>query len=297
MVAVILLIGFYYRDWRKIVLASLVPLLIVAGWDGKNLLLFQTFGASSWAGMNLSHVTFLSPLTSQSVRGELVSQGKLNPYPVREAFRAIEDYDGLFPIPPERGIPVLDENIKSKKAVKFNNLYYLPLSNRMRKDALNFIRSRPGLYLDSVKQGFSIYFHSSSDYLLLKDKPTPTLESWWDRIFYGQLSSYNENYDNRWNDDPRYVGWLLVLAYVVATIFGLRVVLTRENESPVFVSVIAFITFTIIYFTLTANFLDLGENNRFRFTLDPFVLLLFGRLLQDFVIHFSRRTKQETSAN
>jgi hypothetical protein len=290
MIAVVALIALYYRNWRKLALVSLVPLLIVTAWYGKNLLLFGTFGASSWAGMNLSHVTFLSPLTSQSTRDALISQGKLAPYPVTEAFRAIEDYDGLLPIPPKRGIPVLDENIKSTEAVNFNHRFYIPLSNMMMKDAINFIQAHPALYLDSVKQGLSIYFHSSSDYLLLKDKPTPALESWWERIFYGQLNSYNENLDNRWKDDPRYVGWLLVVAYVAATAYGVNTVLKKEKLDPVLVTVIAFMTFTIIYFTLTANFLDLGENNRFRFTLDPLVLLLFGRLLQNAIDHFSRRT-------
>src|SRR5512133_2466894 len=116
-------------------------------------------------GMNLSHVTFLSPLTPQSVRDELASQGKLSPYPVIEAFRAIEDYQGLIPTPSPRGIPILDENIKSTKAVNFNHTFYVVLSNIMLKDAIKFIQIRPDLYFDSVKLGFSIYFHSSSDYL------------------------------------------------------------------------------------------------------------------------------------
>jgi len=296
MIAVIGLIALYYRNWRKLALISLIPLLIVTGWYGKNLSLFGTFGASSWAGMNLSHVTFLSPLTPQSVREELVSQGKLAHYPVTDAYRAIEDYEGLLPVPPKRGVPVLDENIKSTKAVNFNHPYYLALSDGMMKDAISFMQARPDLYLDSVKQGLSIYFHSSSDYLLLKDRPTQTLESWWDRIFYGQISRYNENFSNRWKEDPRYVGWLLVVTYLAATIYGVNVAISRQRLDSALVIVVAFMTFTIIYFTLMANFLDLGENNRFRFALDPFVLLLFGRLLQNLIHRSSRRTTRDITA-
>jgi len=284
MIAIIALVAIFYRNWRKLAVVSLIPLLIVTGWYAKNLALFGSFGTSSWAGMNFSHVTFLSPLTSPSVREELISQGKLTAYPVTEAFRPVEMYEDLLPVPAPRGIPVLDEPFKSTEAVNFNHVFYIELSKRMFAESIDFIRAHPAIYLDSVKQGLAIYFHSSSDYLLLKDKPTPGLESWWNRLFYGQLSSYNEDFTNRWKEDPRYVGWFLLIAYVAALIYGVKVVVAREKTDPVFVAVIAFMTFTILYFTVMANFLDLGENNRFRFTLDPIVLLLVGRLLQDLLI-------------
>jgi hypothetical protein len=220
------------------------------------------------------------------VRDELIKTGQLRQYPVTEAFRAIEDYDGLIPIPSPRGIPVLDENIKSTEAINFNHTFYIPLSEVMLRDATHFIRIHPDLYLASVKQGLSIYFHSSSDYLLLKDKPTPQLETWWNRIFYGQFRDYQRDFNNRWKSDPRYLGWFLVIAYVAAIIYGVKVVVARNKSDRAFVVVIAFMTFTIIYFTIMANFFDLGENNRFRFTLDPLVLLLFGRLLQNSTHHF-----------
>jgi hypothetical protein len=285
MITAILLVAVFYRNRRKLIMASLIPLLLVFGWYTKNYFLFGTFNASSWVGMNLSHVTFLSPLTPLSVRKEL-EQGGLTHYPPKDAFRQFRDFDGLIPIPPRRGIPVLDEQLTSTEAVNFNNPFYLQLSKLMLKDAMYFIRVRPDLYLASVKQGLTVYFHSSTDYLLLKNKPTPQLESWWDKIFYGQLSGYQGDYDNRWKTSPRYVGWFLVLAYIAAIGYGVNVFLVRDRYNPVFVTVIMFMTFTILYFTFMANFLDLGENNRFRFTIDPLIFLLFVKLLQNLVERF-----------
>jgi hypothetical protein len=284
MLALIALVGMFYRNWRRLVMISLIPLLVVSGWYAKNYFMFDTFGVSTWAGMNLSHVTFLSPLTPQSTRDELIKQGELSAYPVTEAFRSVDDYQGFMPVPPPRGIPVLDEPLKSTEAVNFNHAFYIDLSELMFRDAIDFIGNHPGLYLASVKQGFSIYFHSSSDYLLLKDKPTPQLESWWDRIFYGQLSDYGGDYSNRWKNDPVYVGWWLVAAYAAAVIYGLKTFTARGESNRIFTAVVTFMTFTILYFTVMANFLDLGENNRFRFALDPFVLLLFGRLVQNLLV-------------
>jgi hypothetical protein len=289
MLAVVALVGVFYGDWRRLILISLLPLLVVTGWYAKNYALFGSFSASSWMGMNLSHVTFLSPLTPQSVREDLIEQGMLSNYPVVEAFRSTDDYREFMPIPPGRGIPVLDESFKSTEAVNFNHLFYIDLSRRMTEDAINFIRSRPDLYLASVRQGFSIYFHSSSDYLLLKDKPAPKLESWWDRVFYLQQSSYGEDPRTRWDVDPTYIGWGLVIVYAGALLYGLRSILVDKQLGYHTLAVLAFITFTIVYFTVMANFTDLGENNRFRFALDPLVLLLFGLLLQNSILRLWRR--------
>lgn len=288
MLAVIALVAVFYQDRRRLVLISLLPVLVVTGWYAKNYSLFGIFGASSWMGMNLSHVTFLSPFTPQSVREELILKDELSPYPVVEAFRSVEDYPGFMPIPSWQGVPVLDEPLKSTKAVNFNHIFYIDLSERMAKDAVRFVKNYPGLYLASVGQGLSIYFHSSSDYLLLKDKPTPNLEVWWDRIFYWQFSSYGDPKD-RWKTDPTYVGWGLAIAYMIAVLYGLKVFFTRDRYGHDPVGVISFMTFTILYFTLMANFLDLGENNRFRFTLDPLVLLLFGKALQESIPHLWKR--------
>ena len=292
MVAVIALVGVFYRDWRRLLLISSIPVIVVAGWYAKNSFLFGSFSASSWVGMNLSDVTFLSPLTPQAVRDELMERKEISPYPIVEAFRAIENYQGLLPVPGPHGIPILDQPLTSTESVNFNHVFYIGLSERMLKDALNFIRAHPRLYLASVRQGFSIFFHSSSDYLLLKDKPTPQLESLWDRIFYGQLSSYGEDPRNRWENHPMYVGWWLVIAYLAAVIYGLKLSFARDRSRPALTGVAAFMTFTIIFFALMANFLDLGENNRFRFALDPFVLLLFGLLIQTVIINVSRRREQ-----
>lgn len=289
MLAVILLAALFSRDRRRLVLASLIPVLLVSGWYVKNYLIFGSFSASSWAGMNLSHVTFLSPLTSQSVREALVKKNVISSYPVEEAFRSIEYYRGFIPIPEERGVPVLDESIKSTEADNFNHTFYLPLSRRMAEDAVNFVRARPDLYLDSVWLGLSIYFHSSSDYLLLKDKPTPQLENWWDRVFYWQSGNYGENPKNRWNLDANYVGWGLVIGYLGAVAYGLKISFSRDRYSRDLVGTVSFMTFTILYFTLMANFFDLGENNRFRFSLDPLVLMLFGMLVQNSIQYVQKR--------
>jgi undecaprenyl pyrophosphate phosphatase UppP len=81
----------------------------------------------------------------------------------------------------------------------------------------------------------------------------------------------------------------MVTMYAAAVFYGLKLIVSHDKSDHVFLVVVAFITFTIISFTLMANFLDLAENNRFRFTVDPLALLLFGRLLQNSVLGWVKR--------
>ncbi|HSK65790.1 MAG TPA: hypothetical protein VK888_02605, partial [Anaerolineales bacterium] len=92
-----------------------------------------------------------------------------------------------------------------------------------------------------------------------------------------------------WDADPKYIGWGLVIAYAAATLYGLRLILRDKQLNYGTLAVVAYVTFNIIYFTIMANFTDLGENNRFRFALDPLVLLLFGALVQNSVLHWWKK--------
>jgi len=44
-----------------------------------------------------------------------------------------------------------------------------------------------------------------------------------------------------------------------------------------------FMAYNIFFVTLVGNLMDIGENNRFRFTVDPFLLILFIFLLRNFI--------------
>jgi hypothetical protein len=52
----------------------------------------------------------------------------------------------------------------------------------------------------------------------------------------------------------------------------------RVKERP-FLLALFFIWLNIIYVTVTGNQLEVGENNRFRFLVDPFYLILLGIFL------------------
>ena len=53
----------------------------------------------------------------------------------------------------------------------------------------------------------------------------------------------------------------------------------RKSMDSSFILTVMFIWLNVIYVTSVANFIEVGENMRYRFLVDPFYLILFGLLL------------------
>jgi hypothetical protein len=71
--------------------------------------------------------------------------------------------------------------------------------------------------------------------------------------------------------------WFVVLAYVVAAAYGVRVI-RRGLRTPAGM-VAAFCLLTVAYIMLIGNMAEVGENNRFQFIADPLMLALLAAAL------------------
>jgi hypothetical protein len=73
---------------------------------------------------------------------------------------------------------------------------------------------------------------------------------------------------------------------------------TKNNKSSKpFTITIFFLVSTIIYYTLVSNLFDFGENNRFRFDIDPFCIIIFILFLQNVLLRFSKRLPENVQAS
>jgi len=82
----------------------------------------------------------------------------------------------------------------------------------------------------------------------------------------------------------KYVGWWIVAGYFIATAGGLIFLWkSRGNSAEPENVLILFMTYNILYITLIGNTMGIGENNRFRFTVDPFIPILFVFFLLNLV--------------
>jgi hypothetical protein len=281
LLAILLMMVYVFQERRKVLLAALIPVILLAGWYAKNLVIVGEFTASSWAGMNLSKIaTFRVP---EKERRLLIKSGELSKFAQYPPFRNPQFYLKLLPDTPTTGIPLLDLPETSLGSRNHHHLVYVEASQYYLRDALRVIRLKPQYYLRSIGQAFYIFFHSSSDFDLILGNRGHIygFDLWWNRLFFGQWLDDETSIDRNVSMSPLHAGWVIIVAFSVALISSpLFLWQNRKSLSDPQKLLVLFMSFNILYVTLVGNLMDIGENNRFRLVVDPFILMLF--------IYFSR---------
>jgi hypothetical protein len=267
------------RAGRRRSLAVATPLLLVLALYAKNAVVFGQFAASySWMAMNLASVTLDNAPDAE--RASLVRDGTLSPVAKVPPFSPLEDYPRELPPTPRSGVPVLDLRTKLSGTSNFHNLAYLEISRRYLRDAIVFVRLRPELYLRNVANGFGIFTLPATQYLFLG--PNRVRLSSWDRlwrIFPGGSLAALRGVPPRALDVSNLrqlaesAQWLwmalLLFALVGSALEGVRGL--RAPRSRPRAALLLFVALCLAYVTLPGNLVELGENNRFRFVIDPLI--------------------------
>jgi hypothetical protein len=260
---------------KKLLMAASLPLLLVTAWYGKNLVTVGEFTVSSWAGMNIAKIVTFR--TSEAERKQLVKSGELSKFALLPPFRNPLVYLELLPRTPLTGIPMLDKPETSLNGRNHHHLVYVEASKYYLRDALRMIRAKPNSYLRSIGQAVYIYFHSASDFDLTGGNRVRILafDLWWNRIFYGQWRNDETSIERNSSMGAEHVGWWIVAGFFIATT-GSAIFLwkNRGNLAEPGNVLILFMAYNIFFVTLVGNTMDIGENNRFRYTVDPFLLIL-----------------------
>jgi hypothetical protein len=276
------LIWYRRRHWKKIALMASVPFLLCFLLYAKNAHEFGSFSSSTWFGMNIARLTtWRLPL---SERFSLIDQGKLSTLSVVKPFRKLETYQrhSHVPLAEPTGIPVLDQTQKSSGAPNLNNLTYINISRQYRRDALYVLPRYPGAYIGSLFESLMIYFIPTSSYSFLKDnrQKLGVIDRVYNLILCGQLQ-----YEKEITDDRAFLntGLLTALLYVTMIVYGfvmLRQAFRRRATGSAYALTLLFIWLNVVYVTIVGNAFELGENNRFRFIVDPLSLVLLGLALK-----------------
>jgi hypothetical protein len=268
---------------RHVALVSFsIPFVVCLTLYLKNFVVFGTFGSSSWIGMSLARVT-IGALPNEEVQA-LVSDGTVSslaviaPYSPVKAYRFVARLAAI-----ERtGIPVLDKEMKSTGFINYNNLRYVGISEQYQRDALRVLRVRPRVLLLSLRESVYHFSRPASEYVFLESNAAkiPKIDRFFDVFLYGQVRE--RDLAGALGPLKRQIlegGWFIVAAYVVAIVGGgtllwqrLR---ARKLRRPSAVTLL-FLWSTVIYVTAVGTILEIGENNRFRFVIDPLVLAMVG---------------------
>jgi len=266
------------REWRKVLAAAAIPLLVVTYWYGKNLVQFGQFTGSTWFGMNFARIAGIA-VSDQELR-MMRNSGAISAVSLVHPFRSPDEYYSAVPKPRPTGIAVLDQEKKPSGASNLNNIVYVAVSRQYGRDALRILAAYPDAYLRGLVEAYLDYFLPASSYafLAVNNAHIAGFARFVNTALNGSLS---QHWDARLaSDQPvRYilqgllnVGWFLFLAYAVVFILGL-VLLRRRSLFRALRLPMMFLWLNIAWVTLVSNTVEVGENNRFRFTADPLVFV------------------------
>lgn len=275
---------------RRLLVASLTPLLVINLLYLKNWLLVGEYGGSTWTGMAL-HLGMDVPqqFTLDEVM-PMIQDGRLPAVWLAGAFPTPERVAplGYFP-PSESTNPALDAPYRSTGFPNYNHREYVRVSHDMLRGALALIRAYPDRYLARTRLGIYEFF-----------QPGPRRLFGWHAVNEPRLRPWIEAW-NRWLFLSGVVGGsgldvpnLLMLIYPASVLFALMRAWSRSPERPVF----AFIATTLLWVFLLTNLLVLDENDRVRFETDPLLAVLVATGLSAAlrrVLHGRRRATARTA--
>jgi hypothetical protein len=285
--AVIVALWFYFKSSRRnVALAGLLPLALIVGLYTKNWILFGSFSSSTWLGMNMDVIT-AHQLTPQEAR-DLLRRGLISPISLIDAGSPIAAYLPYIRMPAMSGIPVLDEEVTSTGATNFNNPVFLQIGHSYMRDGLSIIQHAPVAYVRSVERAWFTYFLPAGDFPFfdLNRPKIYKLDRVVNLVCFGQLRDASDRKGLRGLEASgvrlgliKYTGAFLVTGLPALWLWSITYLWRGVRQRLICrpqALLIGFLLFNITYLTALTNFLSSFENNRYRFPLDAFFVILLG---------------------
>jgi len=287
---------------KRIALCAVVPLLLVAGWYGKNYYLFGTFSASTWMGLGLSNISTL--MVPKGELAPLVQDGTLSRFALISRY---EDKNQLFLSveAPTKEIPVLHNKLKSSGEFNFNYVRLIEINKFYTRDALQVVRHFPSSYVSGVLISNRLFFSPASMnlYFTVENRVAAApMEMLYNPLIYGANLLPKHIEQPHYGLSGKYrievnTGVIVVVSFSLVLLFGLiRLFKTFRYAAPdrrASTIVLGYLLFNILYIYFLGTFLELAENYRYRFIQEPLVIIVIGLLLGD-LIHARRKWRDGT---
>ena len=295
-VAVVALLLICRRQaWRTTLRAAAIPFVLVLALFVKNWSVFGEFSSSSWFGMNLARIS--SQRLSYPEREQLVLSGKMSAVSLVAPFSTVAEYRDFAPTRPlvanvpTKGVPVLDREGKAESGINLNNFAYISLSKAYLADGLRVILLRLDVYIQKgLQRSTFIFFLPASNFTSLPNrKAIADWDTLYNTVVDGQFEHVTKGlYPNA--DKPLNLSLWVIACWAATLIYGCVLawrVLRRKGSDPAAVVPFLFMWLTILYVSVVGNMFDIGENNRFRFEIDP-LLVICGAILLQQAVHCLR---------
>ncbi len=257
------------RPTRRQASILVVLVLVPAGWYAKNEVQYGFFGASSWYGMSLWRTALYDqdPATLRSLYDAraLAPVVRVTPFSLPSAYRRL-GYDRTSPI------PSLDRD-------DLENINIPAISRAYRQSALTLIRATPGQYLLNVLTAYGNFSAPSADFSQIEPNRQRIslhvdIADWLvGRPFVSAIEKRMGG--------GRYYGSLYFLLFPAVLLTYLLQLARAGPGAPGLTERVRrdapalFLAASIFYTTAVGCLMELGENMRFRFMVEPAFIVVF----------------------
>ncbi len=254
------------RKRRGLAVAAVAPLLFVNLWFLKNRFLVGSYNGSTWLGLSLAKRW---PLSQDEVR-ELKDSGVLPPYWQRRPFQEPLELAvfGFFDEAEPFVHPALDSPYKTNGEPNFNHRDYVAISDALLDGNLRLIRRFPGRYLDRTATALLLFLQPGPNSVhFLVDYDFERVHRYRDSLTrYLFLGGRVERPIRMLDPSPN------LLLLIFPALLGVGAWSLRRG--PVEHRVLhAFMLVTVLWVTAVANLVEIGENDRMRWEVEPFLAI------------------------
>jgi len=257
------------RGRRRLAIASLAPLFIVGLLFLKNQILVGSFNGSTWLGLSLSKRW---PLSQEEVKA-LKESGVIPPYWQRRPFREPEELTvyGFFEDDGPKVHPALDAPYKTNGEPNFNHRDYVAISDALLEGNVRLIRRFPGRYLERTATAFLLFLQPGPNSVhFLVDYDFERVHRYRDFLTrYLFLGGRVERPIRMLDPSPN------LLLVVFPLLLGVGA--WSLGRGPVEHRALhAYMLVTVLWVTGVTNLVEIGENDRMRWEIEPFLAIWFA---------------------
>jgi hypothetical protein len=257
---------------RQALAATVLPLVLLMGLYGKNLVLFGEFAASTFGPASF-HLVTVDRLPAAE-RDRWIAEGKLSPFAAISAYAPPREYLRFFGSSERAGWPPQLTRLEhpSVQAANYNHWFLLEVHRARRHDVWHYLRARPLGYVHNVSAGLRNLLRPSTEW----HPRTGTDRS--PHVQHRQiLGLYERGYNDlvhRFPVAPIGLYVFLPLVWLWGLWQGFRLVRGGGDELRARGALLLFCLFQILYVIAASAMLTFLEESRYRFQVEPMIWLV-----------------------
>ncbi len=286
----------------KTFIVALPFVLIGASWYAKNAWLYGWFTASTAFGMSLAKMT--QPVVSQATIDKLIQEGQISQVYLVPRYSPIEKYPSSFLQNSPYDHPLLTSARKSTGEINLNHYSYIEISKKYQSDVVNIIKHDPVIILKIFSRSVGLFFMPASDYPPFLEPNYSRIagyDYWWSRLLQLRFAHHTREQlkDNSISMIYKVlnIGFVNLIIYLFVLFHLTFSVLQKTKEKSKELLFNTFLLFNISFLSLICIFFETGENNRFRYEIDPLVWAIFCGVIGGYLYRKSNQKRSSTINN